>query len=874
MVSLSRIGLLLMALLASAVALAQEGAKYRRISKEPVLTKPPAVKRFVEAKYPEESLKHGLEGDVVLEVDVGEDGRVLDVRIVRGAGHGFDEAALEAVRAFEFEPAEVDGKPAAVTIEYVYHFRLLKMEKAAPVPAQAGARILGQVREAGTGLPVVGAAVSLAGIEGEWTTDTNGQFEIAPLEPGHYRLLVRSPDYEPLDAELEVLEGKTAEVSVRLRPLEESPYMTIVKGEREREVVTRYSVTQRELTTVPGTFGDPARVVQNLPGVARSPYILGQLLVRGSYPQDSLVFLDGVQVPILYHFFGGPSVLHPEFLERIDFYPGNFGARYGRATAGIVEVETSREVPEVWHGVVDLNVFHASGYLEVPLSKKTGLKFGLRRSYYDLIIPLVLRASGKSGTSIVPVYYDYQARLDMKLRGDDRLYLFAFGSHDALDFATSGEQDRFNLATRTGFHRLTLRHEWAISDVLNNTFAPFLGYDIGTLEVEESNLDVGTFNAGFRDDFAARLAQNLEIRSGVDTIFVRYRYTAYLPPRKNYMMPGDDIRQPYIGGPAGFETSGEKRPLARTVSGFGLGFYVEGVWRPWRWFKVIPGLRLDSYFYLGRSRFCVDPRLNVRLELGRGVELKAGAGIYHQLPPDVYLDPDYGNPDLGLEWAQQYSAGIEWRFWKHAMLDVQGFYIHRLDKAVPTEQGEVTSGGGYRPFYFRNAGWGRSYGLEVLFKHDVTERFYGWLAYTLSRTEEVTREGRPLTLGRFDQTHILTLVGSVRPGHGYEVGFRFRLVSGNPKTPVLGGTFVADTGSYLPILGERRSARNPLFHQLDLRVEKGWIFERWMLSIYLDIQNVYNATNVELTTWDYRYRKSYGVRGLPFLPSFGARGIF
>jgi len=884
---------------ASVEAHAQEGARYARPAQEPTLTRPPSVRRFVPAHYPPDALAAGLEADVVLRVDLSEHGTVTHVEVVEPAGHGFDEAAVEAVQAFEFDPAEVDGRPAPVHIEYVYHFRLERRPapetKGPPEPAEVVLR--GRVLEQGTGLPVVGAEISLEGIglesageaerrrqeafrslqvEGQVVSDDTGRFEAAGVPPGTYKVRVRAPDYHPLDAEVEIRPGQVAELTVRLRPLEESPYTTVVRGEREREVVTRYTLSQGELTTVPGTFGDPARVVQNLPGVARSPYVLGLLLVRGSYPQDSGVYLDGVQIPILYHFLGGPSVLHPEFLQRIDFYPGNFGVRYGRATGGIVEVETSREIPPVWHGVVDLNLLFASGYLEISVSQDVGLKLGLRRSYFDLVIPLILRASGRSGTTVVPVYYDYQARLDVRLRKDDSISVFAFGSDDDLEVATSADQpgDRFNLSTRTGFHRLTARHLWHISDAVVNSFAPYVGYDIGTFDIEDSNLDIGTWNAGVRDEVSWRVHPRLELRFGLDFGWVRYRYTAYLPPRKNYIVPGEDQRRPAFGPPAYIESSGRKEAISRTISGYGLGTYLEAVYEPLSGWKVIPGLRFDAYFYLGRSRFSADPRLTTRVEVAPRVTLKAGAGIFHQLPADFLLDPDYGNPDLKLEWAVQTSAGAEWRFLDHALLDVQGFYIHRFDQAVQTQAGEVTPEGGYRPFYFSNVGWGRSYGLEVLLKHDVTQRFYGWIAYTLSRTEEVSRAGRSLEPGRFDQTHILTALASYRPGRGWEVGARFRLVSGNPETPIRDGTLMADTGEYLPVIGQRRSSRRPLFHQLDLRVEKTWTFERWMLSMYLDIQNLYNATNAEFTAWDYRYRKRFDVRGLPFLPTFGWKGVF
>ena len=62
----------------------------------------------------------------------------------------------------------------------------------------------------------------------------------------------------------------------------------------------------------------------------------GVIIVRGANPGDSGTYFDGVEIPLLYHFGGLTSVVNAEFLEDIAFYPGGFGAYYGRATAGIV----------------------------------------------------------------------------------------------------------------------------------------------------------------------------------------------------------------------------------------------------------------------------------------------------------------------------------------------------------------------------------------------------------------------------------------------------------------------------------------------------------------------------------------------------------
>ena len=96
-----------------------------------------------------------------------------------------------------------------------------------------------------------------------------------------------------------------------------------------------------------------------------------------------------------------------------------------------------------------------------------------------------------------------------------------------------------------------------------------------------------------------------------------------------------------------------------------------------------------------------------------------------------------------------------------------------------------------------------------------------------------------------------------RLGRGWEAGVTFRLVSGNPDTPIIDSSLNAITGEYSPIFGRLNSIRNPAFNRLDLRVEKQWKFTAWKLALYLDVQNAYNAQNPEGIVYDYEYRQAH-----------------
>ncbi|MFH1129985.1 MAG: hypothetical protein V1754_01535 [Pseudomonadota bacterium] len=228
---------------------------------------------------------------------------------------------------------------------------------------------------------------------------------------------------------------------------------------------------------------------------------------------------------------------------------------------------------------------------------------------------------------------------------------------------------------------------------------------------------------------------------------------------------------------------------------------------------------------------------------------------------------------MQLEQAVHISAGVEQKILPPLTLDAQFYLIHRYGLAVFSDVVRFVDGEA-KPLNYTNQGIGYSYGAEIMLKHEVTRNFYGWLAYTLSRSVQRPKPDGDFVRFVFDQTHILTMVASYRVGAGIEAGIRFRLVSGRPETPVLGGFFDSDGDFYRQIFGEERSENRQLFHQLDARVEKTWLFRLWRLSLYLDVQNVYNAKNPEATLYDYRYRESAPLRGLPIVPSLGIRGSF
>jgi protein TonB len=80
-------------------------------------TKMPLPQGNCSGKYNHEALAAGIEGTVVLDLVVGEDGHVREVQVVQGIGHGLDQAAAAALHACKFTPGEKDGQVVAVKIK-------------------------------------------------------------------------------------------------------------------------------------------------------------------------------------------------------------------------------------------------------------------------------------------------------------------------------------------------------------------------------------------------------------------------------------------------------------------------------------------------------------------------------------------------------------------------------------------------------------------------------------------------------------------------------------------------------------------------------------------------------------------------------------
>ncbi len=820
-----------------------------------VLTRAPAVVSPATPDYPEAAKARGLSGEVTLELDVSALGEVVGARIVKPAGDGFDEAALAAGRLLRFSPAEIDGKPAAVTLEYRFRF-----DAPQPAPPPVAAAVLrGVVLERGTREPLAGVAVAV-GDAASTFTDREGRFELAGLPPGPAKVVASDPAHHRFETD-EVLEaGKAVEVKYWLRRAVRDAYEAVIVGEREKKEVTSVTITSGEVGRVAGVSGDTVKIVQNLPGVARAPGGFGMLVVRGGNPTDTRVYVDGVEVPLVFHFGGLTSIVPSELVDAVDFEAGNFGVRYGRATGGRIDLRTRDPSSKRLHVVADGNLYHALAMVEGPVGDDVSVVFAARRSYADAMISAAARSSDAFGVSIAPRYYDYQGKVTWRAGPDDTLRLSVLGVDDrmeltGIDTGRLEELDRFRIGT--GFVQATGSWDHRFGEGARARLAIAHGViDIsnrfGGFASERDHFQLTTLRAEASKD----LGEALTLAAGTDTRFLpssslQLEYPEIPPPNQ---LPDPDPRK--------------IRALLR-LQAMEAGLWSEATWKPLEGLVIVPGVRLEREVLLNTMTW-FDPRLSARYTVRDGTTVKGAAGVYHQPPVPVYLTHEWGNPELHEEGAWHYMAGLEQRVAGPITLDLQLYYKRLFDLVLPTDTAER----------YVNGGTGRSYGAELLLRWNPGGRFFGWLSYSLSRSERDQKviNGTIMPSGdAFDQPHNLVALGTLELPElwdGFSAGFRVRYSTGNPYRRTVGAVFDADADRYEPVQEASAGARIPDFFQLDLRADKRWIYRTWVLSAYLEVQNATNRKNPEDVAYNYDYSQRGWATGLPLFPSFGIRAEY
>ncbi|RKG89361.1 TonB family protein [Corallococcus sp. CA049B] len=821
---------------------------------------PPSLTADAPAAWPEGL--EGTPGEVELELLVDVEGRVAEAKVVRAAAEPrLTDAALAAAPGLRFTPATLGGTPVAVRLPFVYRFT-------PPVQLPASTtRLAGEVRARGTRRPLSDAALFLDGaLQPTATTDAQGLFTV-DVSPGSHTLEVRAPGHATTTFTETLTQGQTLQVIYRLQPREVNPYETVVRDERPRTEVTRISLHEQEIREVPGTLGDPFRVVMLMPGVGSLASGISYPVVRGSQPAATGFFLDGVRIPMLYHLLLGPAVVHPDFIDTVDFYPGAPPVQYGRVLGGAVEGRLSRPREDRLHFTAYADLLNAGGFIEQPFeSTGTSVSLAGRFSYSALLISLMANTVQNSEAERVRAgFWDYQARVEQKV-GRGRLRLFALGSSDDVGIAPELLAGAEGGGVVSRFHRIDLRGTHPVAEG-EGEVGVTLGWDgLGLTGEETQNAggtlvrqDVGEYglsqvSVAARAGWRRALTPSLDVAVGADVEHRRSATTLTGTARPPGWRPSDDA-DPL------------KRPSALATFS---GAYASATWRPSDTWVVTPGLRVDAYHLVpGMTFTAVEPRLSVRHSLTDTLTLKGGAGLFHQPPTVLVHVPAIDTASLryGLQSGAQFDVGAEWKAFEGLELSADAFF-NPLSRAVEFDLVDVAENRRRRGGLGEDpATTGYAYGFDLMARHPLGRHWFGWVSYSFLQSKRKARFGRISDDNRvletvegtlpfaFEQAHTFNAALSYKFGNNWTVGTVVHFNTGRPET----GQITSQTQRWVTNPdGSTEWVRQDLdrtqrlapFFRVDARIAKSWAYQDFTLDASLDVLNL--SARQEVVAYEYR----------------------
>jgi outer membrane receptor protein involved in Fe transport len=724
-----------------------------------------------------------------------------------------------------------------------------------------------KVIEKGTRVPLKEISVYLLPDKIKLETNSQGFAESSEIKTSLSQVVISVAGYLRYDKEIQL--DNLQELTVYLEKESYAGFETVITDAKTKRDQSQKTLSRKEFLEMPGANGDPLKAVQNLPGINRAQGFSSAVVVQGSAPKDTAYDFEGHNIPIVFHFGGLSSVVMPEALEQVDYLSAGYQSDYSRALGGIISLKSRK--PEVKErdakGLFYIDNLSTGGLFETKIDEKSSLLVSGRYSYIGFFLKNALKGNDMLDLTVAPEFQDITAIYNREISESENLKVSLLSSRDRLAFVFAeplrGDPSiRGDFSNTIQFYRII--PAWTKKVDVDTTYRLSLG--VGQ---DEIGVEIG-------DQFFKLKSQVLTARGEFEKKMFSDKWLMQLGLDNQYSNTQVDLKLPINRSEGGISnpiSTGEKRQARIQSKTNNIGLYFRNDVALTEQFSLMPGVRYDRF---GRTKETfLLPRLAAKYKYDESLLFKAGSGLYVQPPEPQEASEDYGNPDVKSPQAIHLTLGFE----KDNRLGSKEGHIFSMsvfdrwyNKLVVQSSAQTTRNGTSVYELYNNDGRGRSYGIEAQWKFNQTD-YNGFISYTWSKSTRWSRL-QPEYNFEYDQTHNFNIVVAKPFAHEWKVSSRFRYVTGNPMTPVVGSTYDADNEVYFPKRGALYSQRLKDFYQLDVRVDKKVIFDRAIWTFYLDVQNILNTKNPESIQYSYDYAQKEQISGLPILPAVGIKGEF
>ncbi|SFR34803.1 Outer membrane receptor proteins, mostly Fe transport [Robiginitalea myxolifaciens] len=720
------------------------------------------------------------------------------------------------------------------------------------VNAQVNTEIFGVVTDP-SGEPIIGASVYLEGTDKGSQTDFDGKYTITGISPGSYNLIASYLGYET-QTKYNILVRSVGTPDFNFVLVESAQQLdevvvsnaNVISRPKETPLSTQ-SLSAVEIATYPGSNNDVVQVAQTLPGV--SPSIGGfrnDLIIRGGAPNETVYYLDGMEIPNINHFAtqgsaGGPvGLINVSFIDNVTLSTSAFGAQYDNPLSGVLQFSQRTGNSRDFTGNFRVSASEAALTLEGPLLRKgkeesaTTYLVSVRRSYLQFLFEVI-------GLPFRPNYWDYQYKVNHTLDAYNDISLIGVGSIDDFSVEAPEEFDPEQQAALEQAPFIAQRTN-AIGITWKNRFKNGNGFMETTLSnntlindftrYEDPENEVGIV---FRND--ARESET-KLRYAMTNFFDGWKLSS------GFNFQYSDYENTTID---------QNRQLAFDTQ---IDFFKYGLFSNITKSFIDNKLDLSFGFRLDDDTFTTEdnllstfsPRFSLSYEFQKDWRINASVGRYFKLPPYTILgfrDNAGGllNENSQYTRSDHFVLGLQHYFGPSSTISLEGFYKRYADYPVSVaDQVSLANKGADFEILgseeIETVGRGRSYGAELQFQQKLTNNFYGILAYTWFFSEFTGFDTEEFLPSVWDSRHLISFTGGYKFNRNWEFSARYRFAGPTPFVPT---DLEATLDSYPEVILDytRLGEENlDIFSQLDIRIDKKWNFEKLALNIFFEAQNI------------------------------------
>lgn len=719
--------------------------------------------------------------------------------------------------------------------------------------------------------------IRITGTDFTARTKEDGSFRISGIPVGTYSVEFTSVNYQRyIENDVVVSTGIERELVVELQgAATDEVVIEDSRFQKPLDATTSYkSLTFEEIRRFPGGLEDIGRVIQSLPGISLSSDGRNDLLVRGGSPAENLFIVDGFEVNNINHFgsqgsTGGPvSVLNLDFAREVNFLTGGFSARYGDKLSSVVEIKNRAGSSERFFGKINLSGIGFGANFEGPLpgKNKSSWLVSARRSYLDLVF-------NAAGFSFIPEYTDFQAKLNYMLNNRNFIELSGFGALDKVRFNNETEENKQNnlkiltnnqnsYSTGLSWKTLLDKNSYLVTSVSRNyTNYFFSKRDSNFTETFRNDSKEG--DVQLKTEYFTKMGGHTFLSFGIGGKTIKLDYD--IDKKADTLLVTDPETGNRIILPA-------LRILEnmRTSKAFA---YAEIVQPLLTRLRLTAGIRYD-YFEMINKKNYISPRASLSVTITPKLNFNLAYGMFYQSPSYIWITANAENRNLKDIRADHYIAGIEYLFDESTRMTAEVYYKDYRDYPVSESRPYVIlannsgfeSQNSFGLEKLISSGTGKAMGFEIFLQKALTNRLYGTASFSYSDVKYKALDGIERR-SDWDNRYVVNINAGYKIGKTWEVSAKFRLAGGRPYTPINPNDGTIDYDFY-------NTERLPVYHRMDVRAEKKWIFKSWMLTTYIDIQNIYNRENVYEYEWNPFKREIEANKNLGILPTIGINAEF